>query len=57
VVAGAAGLVGQNLIPRLKAGNIGRIIGIDKHKKNTTTLARLHPEIHVVEADLSRRGA
>ena len=56
VVTGAACLVGQNLILRLKAANLGRVIGIDKHKTNTGTFARLHPDIQVVEADLSRRG-
>ncbi len=56
VVTGAAGLVGQNLIPRLKAKNFGPIVGIDKHEANIRTLARLHPEIEVVEADLAKPG-
>jgi len=57
VVTGAAGLVGQNLIPRLKVRNLGRVVGIDKHKANTSTLARLHPDVCVIEADLAKRGA
>lgn len=56
VVTGAAGLVGQNLIPRLKARG-HRIVGIDKHPSNTAKLRALHPDIEVIEADLSRPGA
>jgi nucleoside-diphosphate-sugar epimerase len=56
IITGAAGLVGQNLIARL-AGTAGlAIIGIDKHPENTATLARLHPAITVIEADLARPG-
>jgi nucleoside-diphosphate-sugar epimerase len=57
VVTGAAGLVGQNLIPRLKTKNPGKVVGIDKHPANTEVLARLHPDIRVVEANLAKRGA
>jgi nucleoside-diphosphate-sugar epimerase len=56
VVTGAAGLVGQNLIPRLKARNLGEIVAIDKHPKNTAILRELHPEVRVVEADLAEKG-
>ncbi len=52
-VTGAAGLVGQNLIPRLKARGFTNIVAIDKHKANTATLRRLHPDIHVIEANLA----
>ncbi len=55
VVTGAAGLVGQNLIPRLKARGHA-VIGIDKHPTNTQRLRELHPDITVIEADLSRPG-
>jgi nucleoside-diphosphate-sugar epimerase len=57
VITGAAGLVGQNLLPLLKQSNIGEIIAIDKHPTNTATLRRLHPEIRVVEADLAEAGS
>ena len=57
VITGAAGLVGQNLIPRLKARHAGPLIAIDKHPANTRTLARLHPDIRVIEADLAVDGA
>ena len=56
VVTGAAGLVGQNLIPRLKARG-WRIVGIDKHPTNTARLRELHPDIEVISADLSQPGA
>ena len=53
-ITGAAGLVGQNLLPRLKARGYNRIIAIDKHPTNTALLRRLHPDITVVEADLAK---
>lgn len=56
IVTGAAGLVGQNLIPRLKARGWS-ITGIDKHPTNTARLRELHPDIEVIEADLSVPGA
>jgi nucleoside-diphosphate-sugar epimerase len=53
-ITGAAGLVGQNLIPRLKArGNVD-VVAIDKHPANTAILRRLHPDITVIEANLAR---
>jgi nucleoside-diphosphate-sugar epimerase len=57
VVTGAAGLVGQNLIARLKHRPGIRLVGIDKHPTNTALLRRMHPEIEVVEADLANPGA
>src|ERR1700682_2857656 len=56
VVTGAAGLVGQNLIPRLKAQGDCEIIAIDKHPANTRILRQLHPKITVIEADLATAG-
>ena len=53
VVTGAAGLVGQNLIPRLKGRAGTRVVALDKHKANTAILRRLHPEITTIEADLT----
>jgi nucleoside-diphosphate-sugar epimerase len=53
-VTGAAGLVGQNLIPRLKARGFTDIVAVDKHPANTAILRRLHPDITVIEADLAR---
>ncbi len=57
VVTGAAGLVGQNLLPRLKAKQLGEIVAIDKHPNNVKILRRLHPDVQVIEADLSQAGA
>jgi nucleoside-diphosphate-sugar epimerase len=53
VVTGAAGLVGQNLIPRLGALGFHDIVGIDKHPANTVILRQLHPGATVIEADLA----
>src|ERR1700732_2308599 len=56
VVTGAAGLVGQNLLPLLKQKSVGEIVALDKHPTNTAILRRLHPEVRVVEADLAEAG-
>ncbi len=56
VITGAAGLVGQNLLPRLKSKNLGELVAIDKHPKNTAILRQLHPELRVIEADLAEAG-
>lgn len=55
LVTGAAGLVGQNLIPRLKARGF-QVIGIDKHPANTARLRELHPDVRVIEANLAHPG-
>jgi nucleoside-diphosphate-sugar epimerase len=57
VITGGAGLVGQNLIVRLKQRGLTRLVAIDKHPANTATLRRLHPDITVVDADLAEPGA
>ena len=56
VVTGAAGLVGQNLIVQLKRYGGFQIVAIDKHPSNTALLRTLHPDLTVVEADLSEPG-
>ena len=53
-LTGAAGLIGQNLIPRLKARGYTNIVALDKHKANTAILRELHPDITVIECDLVR---
>ncbi len=53
VVTGAAGLVGQNLLPRLKARDIGEVVAIDKHNTNVEILRRHHPGVRVVHEDLA----
>jgi nucleoside-diphosphate-sugar epimerase len=57
VVTGGAGLVGQNLIPRLVEKGYGPIVAIDKHETNTATLAKLNAGVQVINADLAKRGA
>ena len=57
VITGAAGLVGQNLIPRLKQESLGEIVCIDKHPSNTAILQRLHPEVRVLQDDIARSGS
>ena len=56
VVTGAAGLVGQNLVARLKARNDLQLVGIDKHQANVRLFRRIHPETQIIEADLSSPG-
>jgi nucleoside-diphosphate-sugar epimerase len=56
VITGAAGLVGQNLIPRLKKRPGIDLVCIDKHRANLRVLRQLHPDVEVVEADLAKGG-
>ena len=53
VITGGAGLVGQNLVTRLKARGHSRLIVIDKAAENAAILRRFHPDIEVVVADLA----
>ncbi|HEY2038590.1 MAG TPA: NAD(P)-dependent oxidoreductase [Edaphobacter sp.] len=53
VITGAAGLVGQNLIPRLAAKGFKEIVAIDKHTANVKILKEYHPEIRVLHQDLA----
>ena len=56
VLPGGAGLVGQNLVARLKANGYTNIIVIDKHKENLEVLRLAHPSIEAHFANLSRLG-
>ena len=53
-LTGAAGLIGQNLIPRLKARGYTNIVALDKHAANVAILRELHPDITVIACDLAR---
>lgn len=53
VVCGAAGFVGQNLIPLLKKKF--KIIAIDKHFHNLNLLKTLNPEVETVYSDLAEK--
>ena len=56
ILPGGAGLVGQNLVARLKAKCYSNIVVIDKHKKNLEVLRSVQPDVLAVDADLSIPG-
>jgi nucleoside-diphosphate-sugar epimerase len=57
IIPGGAGLVGQNLIARLKNNNLNEIIVIDKQENNLNILKNTHPDIQCKCADLSLPGS
>lgn len=57
ILPGGAGLVGQNLIVRLKKRGYTNILVMDKHKKNLNILKALHPDVDTMNVDLSVPGA
>ncbi|UCE88808.1 MAG: NAD-dependent epimerase/dehydratase family protein, partial [Pseudomonadota bacterium] len=56
IIPGAAGLVGQNLIIALKQAGYRNLVAIDKHRANLAVLRSLHPDIAIIEADVSAPG-
>ncbi len=56
VITGAAGLVGQNLVARLKSRNDLELVGIDKHQANVRLFREVHPGVRIIEADLAKAG-
>jgi nucleoside-diphosphate-sugar epimerase len=52
-ITGGAGLVGQNLVTRLKARGFARLVVIDKAARNANILRQHHPDIDIVTADLA----
>lgn len=56
IIPGAAGLVGQNLIIELKKQGYTNIVALDKYRENLRILEKLHPDITVIEADVSEPG-
>ena len=56
ILPGGAGLVGQNLVARLRAKGYTNTIVLDKHQKNLATLKSIQPDIRVEYADLSKPG-
>ena len=56
ILPGGAGLVGQNLIPRLKAKGYTNIVVLDKHRHNLGVLQQMHPNITAEWADLAAPG-
>ncbi len=57
VLPGGAGLVGQNLVARLRAKGYTDITVIDKHAANVAILKQVQPGVAVELADLSKPGA
>lgn len=53
IITGGAGLVGQNLVPRLKARGFRDLVVIDKAQANVDILRRHHPDVEVAVADLA----
>lgn len=56
ILPGGAGLVGQNLVARLKAGGYRNIVVLDKHRANLDVLRQVQPDITVEYADLAEPG-
>lgn len=56
VIPGGAGLVGQNLIARLKARGFTNIVVLDKHRANLDVLMRVHPDLTAIHVDLAEQG-
>ena len=57
ILAGGAGLVGQNLITHLKRKNYTDLIVLDKHLSNLKIVRQLHPDVVVEHADLAEDGS
>lgn len=56
LLPGGAGLLGQNLIVRLKNKGYSDIVVLDKHKTNLDILRKTHPDITAEYADLAVEG-
>ena len=56
VLPGGAGLVGQNLVARLKAKGYTNLVVLDKHKANLEVLRQSHSDIVAEYADLAEPG-
>lgn len=56
ILPGGAGLVGQNLVARLKAKGYTNIVVLDKHRANLAVLKQVQPDIIAEYADLAELG-
>ncbi len=56
LLPGGAGLLGQNLIVRLKEKGYSDIVVLDKHRTNLDILKKMHPDITAEYADLAVKG-
>ncbi len=56
ILPGGAGLVGQNLVARLKQRGFTNIVVLDKHRANLAILQQVQPDITAEYADLAEPG-
>ena len=56
LLPGGAGLVGQNLVARLRAKGYTNIVVVDKHRHNLAVLNRVQPGVMAEYADLAEAG-
>lgn len=56
ILPGGAGLVGQNLVARLKARGYAKIVVLDKHRANLEILRSVQPDVIAEYADLAEPG-
>lgn len=56
ILPGGAGLVGQNLVARLKAKGYKSIVVLDKHRANLAILKQVQPDITAEYSDLAEPG-
>ena len=56
ILPGGAGLVGQNLVARLRSKGYSNVVVLDKHLTNLDVLRKLQPAIVVEYADVSAPG-
>jgi nucleoside-diphosphate-sugar epimerase len=56
LLPGGAGLVGQNLVARLKQRGYRNIVVLDKHRANLEVLRSVQPDITVEYADVAQPG-
>lgn len=56
ILPGGAGLVGQNLIARLKRRGYRNLVVLDKNATNLDVLRQHHPDVKVIAADLAVPG-
>lgn len=56
IITGAAGLIGQNLVVKLKTRKDIDLLCFDKHKANCEIFRKFHPNVKLIEVDLSEDG-
>jgi nucleoside-diphosphate-sugar epimerase len=56
LLPGGAGLVGQNLVARLRARGYTNLVVLDKHRTNLEILRRVQPDVVAEYADLAEPG-